>query len=176
MIAVRSSVSVPVLATLVRERLKAVDADVRLMRVVPFGDLLARPLARPRFNAFVLGVFGSAALLLSTVGLSAMLAAFVRHRDREIAVRMALGATATAVRRMVVAEASRLTGAGVLLGMACALVATQSLRGLLFEVAPLDPVSLGAAGVLIVMTAALAALRPVRRATRADILSVLRRE
>ena len=107
MLAVRSSAPLELLTSLASDRLAAVDPDVQLMRVTPFADLLARPLARPRFNAFLLGVFGFTALLLSTVGLYAVMAAYVRQRDREIAVRMALGATATTVRRMVAGEASR---------------------------------------------------------------------
>jgi putative ABC transport system permease protein len=138
--------------------------------------LLARPLARPRFNAFLLGVFGFAALLLSTIGLYAVLAASVRQRARETAIRMALGATPTTVRRMVAAEASRLAAVGVLIGIASAIVATRSLRGMLFEVGPLDPMSIISAGGLLIGAAALAARVPLRRATRVDIMTVLRNE
>ena len=176
MLAVRSTAPLERLTSLARARLGAVDPQVRLMRVVPFTDMLARPLARPRFNAFLLGVFGCAALLLSTVGLYAILAAYVRQRDREIAIRLALGATVAAVRRMVAGEAGRLAGVGVLVGMGCAMVATRSLQGMLFEVEPFDPVSLLTAGVLLIGAAALASHVPLRRATRADIATVLRSE
>jgi predicted permease len=176
MLAVRSTAPLELLTSLASDRLAAVDPDVQVMRVAPFADLLARPLARPRFNAFLLGVFGFTALLLSTVGLYAVMAAYVRQRDREIAVRMALGATATTVRRMVAGEASRLAGVGVLIGLGCAIVATRSLRGMLFEVESLDPLSLATAGAMLLCAAALASHVPLRRATRADIVSVLRTE
>jgi predicted permease len=176
MLAVLSTAPLEVLTSLVSDRLAAIDPNVRLMRVMPFADLLARPLARPRFNAFLLGVFGCAALLLSTIGFYAVLAASVRQRTREIAIRMALGATATTVRRMVAAEAGRLTAVGVLIGIGSAIVATRSLRGMLFEVEPLDAMSLISAGALLIGAAALAAGVPLRRATRADIVAVLRSE
>ncbi len=95
MLAVRSRAPLELLTTLAGQHLEAIDPDVRLMRVVPFVDMLARPLARPRFSAFLLSVFGFVALLLTTVGLYAVLAASVRQRDKEIAIRMALGATAS---------------------------------------------------------------------------------
>ena len=176
MLAVRTTAPLELLTSLATGRLGAVDPDVQLMRVAPFTEMLARPLAQPRFNAFLLGVFAFAALLLSTVGLYAVMAAYVRQRDREIAVRMALGATVAAVRRMVVAEASRLAGIGVLVGIGCALIAMRSLRGMLFEVEPIDPLSIVAAGLLLICATALASHLPLRRATRADVASVLRAE
>jgi putative ABC transport system permease protein len=176
MLAVRSTAPLELLTSLARERLAAVDPNVQLMRVTPFADLLARPLARPRFNAFLLGVFGLTALLLSTVGLYAVMAAYVRQRDREIAVRMALGATTTTVRRMVAGEASRLAGVGVLIGLGAAIGATRSLRGMLFEVEPFDPLSFAVAGAMLICSAVLASHIPLRRAARADIVSVLRSE
>jgi putative ABC transport system permease protein len=176
MLAVRTTAPLELLTSLARERVAAADPDVQLMRVMPFTDLLARPLARPRFNAMLLGVFGSAALLLSAIGLYAVLAASVRQRDREIAIRMALGATAATVRRMVAGEASRLAGVGVLAGIGSALVATRFLQGMLFEIAPVDPVSFVTAVVLLIGAAAFAAHVPLRRAGRADIVTVLRSE
>lgn len=174
MLAVRTTAPLELLTSLANDRIRAVDPDVQLMRVAPFADMLARPLARPRFNAFLLSIFGFAALLLSTLGLYAVMAAYVRQREREIAVRMALGATAAAVRRMVVAEAGRLAGLGALVGVGGALLAARSLRGMLFEVEPFDPLSIVAAALLLICAAALASYAPLSRATRADIVTVLR--
>ena len=105
------------MASLARGRIGIVDPAVRVMRAEPFADMLARPLARPRFNAFLLGVFGTVALLLSALGLYGVMAAYVRQRDREIAVRLALGASASRVCRLVLAEAGRLTGLGTAIGL-----------------------------------------------------------
>lgn len=174
MLAVRTTAPLELLASLASERIRAVDPDVQIMRVAPFTDLLERPMARPRFNALLLSLFGSAALLLSTVGLYAVMAAYVRQRERELAVRLALGASAAAVQRIVLAEAGRLAGLGALLGVGGAVVASRFLGGMLFEIHPLDPLTIVGAGVLLIGAAALASYIPARRATHADVMTVLR--
>ena len=174
MLVIRTTASLELVAKLARERIGTVDRDVQVMRVATFTEILDRPLARPRFNAFVLSVFGIAALLLSTIGLYAVMAAYVRQRDREIAVRLALGATASGVRRFVLREAVRLAGLGAALGVAGAATTTRLLRGILFEVVPLDPLAIVGAAFLLVAAAALASYLPVRRATRVDALALLR--
>jgi predicted permease len=174
MLIVRSTASLEALMSIVRSRIHDIDAKVTVLSAAPFADYLDRPLGRPRFNAFLIGLFGIAALMLSTLGLYAVMAAHVRQRDREIAVRLALGATGANVRRLVLGEASRLAGLGALLGVASAVVGTRFLRGLLFEVQPMDPLTIGGAAVLLIAASALAAYAPMRRAARADVASVLR--
>jgi hypothetical protein len=104
MLVLRTSSPLTLVTGLARERVRAVDPDVQVMRVAPFAVLLEGPLARPRFNAFLIGVFGVAALLLAAIGLYAVMAASVRQRDTEIGVRVALGATPSDVRRLVLGE------------------------------------------------------------------------
>ncbi len=175
MLIVRESVSLDLLtAAVARERIRAVDPNVTVLSVAPFADYLDRLLSRQRFNAFLIGLFGIAALLLSALGLYAVMAAHVRQRDREIAVRLALGATGANVRRLVLVEAGRLAGLGAVLGVAGAAAGTRFLRGLLFEVQPMDPLSIGGAAVLLFAVAALASYAPMRRATRADPMRILR--
>lgn len=174
MLIVRSTASLELLVSVARERIRAIDPNVTVLSAAPFADYLDRPLGRPRFNAFLIGVFGIAALLLSTLGLYAVMAAHVRQRDREIAVRLALGATGANVRRLVLVEAGRLVGLGALLGVAGAVAGTRFLRGLLFDVQPMDPVIIAGAAVLLMAAAALAAYAPMRRAARADVVRVLR--
>jgi predicted lysophospholipase L1 biosynthesis ABC-type transport system permease subunit len=176
LIAVRTAVPLERLASVVRDRIHAIDPDVRVMRIAPFGEMLDRPLARPRFNALLLGVFGVAALLLSSVGLYAVMAAYVGQRNREIALRMALGATGGSVRRLVLAEAARLAGLGAVIGLTGAGIATRLLSGMLFEVAPLDPLAMGSAALLLVAASALASYLPARRATRVDAAAMLRNQ
>src|SRR5260370_31269502 len=104
MLVVRTSPARAVVAAEVHARVQAVDPGVQVTRVSPFRELLQAPLARPRFNALLIGVFGAAALLLAMVGLYAVVAAYVRQRYTEIGVRLALGATAADERGLVVGE------------------------------------------------------------------------
>lgn len=170
----RTTAPLELLTSLAADRIRAIDSDVRLMRVVPFTEMLNRPLARPRFNAFLLSIFGVAALVLSTVGLYAVMAAYVRQRDREIALRLALGAGPSRVRCFVLAETVRLAGLGAVIGTAGAAATTPLLRGMLFEVDPLDPSTTIGAALLLVAASALASYLPVRRATRVDAVAMLR--
>jgi putative ABC transport system permease protein len=174
MLVLRTTASIDLVASLARERVETVDPDVRVMRVAPFVEMLDRPLARARFTAFLLGVFGAVALLLSAVGLYAVMAAFVRQRDREIAVRLALGATPSGVRRLVLTEAVRLASVGAVIGLAGAIVSTRLLRGMLYDVHPLDPFAIAGAALLLVGVSALASYLPARRATRIDATAMLR--
>ena len=174
MLVLRTTASLELVASVARAQVQGVDADVKVMRVAPFEEMLSRPLARPRFNAFLLSIFGIVALLLSTVGLYAVMAAYVRQRDREIAIRLALGATATRVRHFVLAETIRLAGLGALIGLAGAAAASGLVRGMLFGVDPLDLPSMIGAALLLVAAAALASYVPVRRATCVNAMAVLR--
>jgi putative ABC transport system permease protein len=152
----------------------AVDQDVHVMRAVPFTELLARPLARPRFAAWLVGVFGTSALLLAAIGLYAVMAAYVRQRSKEIGVRVALGATASNLRGLVLGEGLRLAVVGATLGLAGAIALAPLLRGLLYEVLPLDPATLLAATTLLIGVSVVACYLPARRATRVDPIAALR--
>jgi putative ABC transport system permease protein len=174
MLVLRTTAPLDLIAALSRERLRAVDPDVKVMRVAPFRQILEGPLARPRFNAFLLGIFAVAALFLSTIGLYAVMAAYVRYRDREIAVRVALGATPVDVSRLVIGEALCLAGLGAALGATGAIAATWLVQGLLFEVDPLDPLTLLGAALLLIVASGIASYIPVRRATHLDPAPLLR--
>ena len=170
----RTTAPLDLVASIARDRVKAVDPDVHVMRVAPFARMLDRPLARPRFNAFLLNIFGVTALLLSSIGLYAVMGAYVRQRDREIAVRIALGASAGTVRRFVLREALWLSGLGAAIGLAVAGGATRVLSAMLYEIDALDPPTLVGAALLMVAASALASSIPVRRATRVDAVAMLR--
>jgi putative ABC transport system permease protein len=173
-LAIRTSMEPSRVADAVRESIHAVDPTVRVSRVAPYADFMRLPLAWPRFNALLLGVFAAAALLLSAIGLYAVIAASVSQRRSEIGVRVALGATASDVRRLVLGEGLRLSAAGVLVGLSVSFVAMRTLRGLLFEVQPLDPATLFGAAVVLLMAALIASYVPARRATRVDAVKMLR--
>jgi ABC-type antimicrobial peptide transport system permease subunit len=124
----------------------------------------------------VLLVFAASALLMSTIGLFGVMAASVRQRRAEMGVRLALGATSAVVLRMVLGEGLRLALLGALAGLALAAFAANLLRGLLFEIEPLDPVSLLGAAVILVAAALVATWLPARYATRVSPLEALRAE
>ena len=146
------------------------------MRVRPFSGMLDAPLAGHRFNMRLAAIFAMVALTLATVGLYAVIAASVRQRDREIGIRMALGASSNNVRRLVFGEGLRLAGVGAAIGAAGAVAGTRLMQSLLFETAALNPAMVVAA-VLLLLTACVAACYiPVRRATRIDPVSLLHAE
>jgi predicted permease len=173
---IRTSAAPGFAAGAVRDAVRAVDPSLRVLRVAPYTDFMQRPLASPRFNALVLLVFATSALLMSAIGLFGVMAASVRQRRPEIGVRMALGATSEAVLRMVLGEGLRLALFGAVAGLALAAFAAGLLRGLLFEVQPLDPASLLGAAVVLVAAALAATWLPARYATRVAPVEVLRAE
>jgi putative ABC transport system permease protein len=173
-IVLRTTSPTDAVAALVRNRIRSVDPAVAVMRIAPFAELLRGPLARPRFNAFLIGAFGVAAWLLAAIGLYALMGASVRQRYTEIGIRVALGATAADVRRLVVGEGLRLAALGAAVGLVGAAAASRLARALLFEVHWLDPASMVAAALLLVGASALASYLPARRATSVDPVVTLR--
>ena len=146
---VRSTAPLSRVAEVVRDQVRAADPAVRVPRIALFGEFLREPLARPRFYTVLLGVFGVSALLLSAIGLYAVIAASVRQRYAEIGVRLALGARPADVRRMIVREGMRLAGFGAAAGLALAFARHSVPAGLLYEVHPLDPATLLMATLLL---------------------------
>jgi len=173
-IVLRTTSPTSAVARAARDRIQAVDPTVQVMRVARFAELLEGPLARPRFTALVIGVFGVAALFLAAIGVYAVMSADVRQRDTEIGLRIALGATPADVRRLILGEGLWLAGLGAGIGLAGAVAATRLLRGLLFEVHPLDPASMLAAALLLVGAATLASYLPARRALRVNPVVLLK--
>jgi ABC-type antimicrobial peptide transport system permease subunit len=175
-VVLRTSAPLSLVTDLVGSRVRALDPDVHVMPLRPFSDLLDEPLARPRFNSALIAVFGATGLGLAAIGLYAVMAASVRQRRREIGVRIALGATARDVRRLVLGEGARMVVLGAMFGLTLALVTTRALRGLLFEIQPLDPVALAAAIGLLMAVAGMALYIPTRQAGRVDPVTMLRAE
>jgi predicted permease len=160
------------------EPLRRALRDARLG--LPYLDI--RPLQRAidpqirpwRLGTAMFGVFGALAFLVAAVGLYGALAYGVAQRRQEIGVRMALGARAAQVVRLVLGEGLRVTLLGAVVGAAAALVGGRFLAGLLFDVRPTDPAVFAAVVGLVVVVAAAASLVPAWRATRVDPAEVLR--
>lgn len=145
--------------------------DVSLMR-----ELVARSMAQRRFMMGLLAAFAAAALLLAALGVYGIAAQAVVQRTREIGLRMALGASPAAALRLVLADGLRAILPGLAVGAAAAAGLTRAMRGALFGVSPLDPLSFGTAALVLAACALLACYAPARRATRVDPLVALRHD
>jgi putative ABC transport system permease protein len=146
-------------------------ADVRTMDAV-----VDRTLARSRIVAVLLAVFAVMALALAAVGVYGVMAYSVAQRTQEIGVRMALGATTDSVFAMVISDALRLVGIGVVAGLVCAAGLTRLLTTLLYETEPLDPITFILTAVVLTIVAMLASFVPARRGTRIAPNQALRAE
>ena len=162
------------LTSAVRSGVARIDAGVPLTRVQVFDDYLARSLARPRFNALLLGIFAGVAVLLTAIGIYGVMAYSVAQRRQEIGIRMALGAQRGDVLRLVVGGGMKLAAIGVLLGLTAALALTRVLKSLLYGVTPFDAPTLGAVAVLLGLVALLACWFPARRAASVNPIVALR--
>jgi ABC-type antimicrobial peptide transport system permease subunit len=130
--------------------------------------------ASPRFTMLLLILLGGTGLLLAAIGIYGVIAYQVGQRTREIGVRLALGATPGSVWSLVVRQAMTVALAGVLAGELLALVAARALSGLIYGVAPSDPLTFTSMGVILTGTALVASLVPAVRATRIDPIRALR--
>jgi hypothetical protein len=162
----------PALRAVVRE----LDRDQPLARVAPLAELIDSQTAARRFNTWLLGAFGAAAITLTAIGLYSLLAYLVALRRHEMAVRLAIGGRRSHVAGLVVRDVSWLVGIGMSLGLAGALAFARSMRGLLFGIEPWDPVSQGMTIALLCAVVVAAAWIPARRAMRVDPATVLRME
>jgi ABC-type antimicrobial peptide transport system permease subunit len=136
--------------------------------------VLADSLADRRFILLLIGVFGGAALLLATLGVYSVVSFLVAQRRQEIGVRVALGARAADVLRLVLRQGATLALIGILIGAVAALGLTRLIAKLLYGVSATDPVSFVAVTILLTVVALLASLIPARRAAKVDPMSVLR--
>lgn len=156
--------------------LRALDPELPLFAIRPMGALVDENLVAQRLSLWMLGGFSALALLLAAVGVFGVTAYLVAQRGREFGVRFALGASRGGVLRLVLAEAARIAGAGVALGLVAALAVGGALRSLLYEVAPRDPATLATAAATLLVLAVAAALVPAVRAARVDPLTALRQD
>ena len=174
---VRTTTSQPTaLTTSIRNVLGQIDAGVPLTRVRLFDDYIARSLARPRFNAFLLSIFAGVSLLLTAIGIYGVMAYSVAQRRQEIGIRMALGAQKGDVLRMIVGGGIRLTALGVVIGITAAYALTRLLGNLLYGIGSFDAATLGAVAFLLGAIALLACWLPAQRAAAVNPLSALREQ
>jgi predicted permease len=162
----------------VSEMFRRTGADPERFEVLPLEEMRETQMYPLRAAAWIGGLLGAIALVLSISGLYGVLSYTLSQRTREIGIRMALGATAGAVVALVMRQSVRLAGVGALVGLAIAFAALKALSSVvtLQEISLLNAAPFGAALVLVLAATALAAYQPARRATRVDPAETLRAE
>ena len=159
-----------------RTALAGVDPDVALSGVVTMAEQAGETVALPRLYALLVGIFAAAAVGLAILGVYGVMAYAVAQRQREISVRLALGAAPGTIRRLVLGRGVRLAALGLGLGLAGAALTGRLLRALLFGVSAVDPGTFAGVAALLAVMALAACLLPARRAMRVDPLVAIREE
>jgi predicted permease len=172
----RTAVDPLTLSAAVRREIQAVDAEVPASSIRTMEQYLAASVAPRRFNLWLLTVFAGAALVLAGTGLYGVVSCGVAQRKREIGIRMALGAQAGDVLKLVIGQGMAMTFAGVALGLVAALGLTRLMKSLLFSVSAADPLAFLVTASLLTFVALLACWIPARRATKVDPMVALRYE
>ena len=174
-IAIRTRLDNPLaLTSAARQVVTALDREVPVANVQTMETVVATSTAKTTFAMYLLGVAGAMALVLSAVGIYGVISYTVNQRRAEIGVRMALGAQATQVGRMVIGQSLRVAAVGIALGLVGAMATTRVMQSLLFGVTPTDPLTLAGATLILVAIGVVASYAPARRATAVDPVEVLR--
>ena len=173
---VRTSSEPATITSAVQRAVRELDPTLPLFDIRSMTEITAASMAQLSFTIIVLGAAALVTLILGAVGLYGVMAYVVSLRTRELAVRIALGATPSAVVRMLTTQGVTVTGFGIAGGLVLFVIVARALKSLLFGVAPTDPVTLVSASLLLVGIAALASWIPARRTSRVDPADVLRAE
>jgi putative ABC transport system permease protein len=161
------------IAPAVRSAVQSMEQEAPIV-IRTLEDVVGSSIARPRAISVLVGVFALVALALAAVGVYGVMAYSVRERTQEIGVRMALGASAASVFRLVIGQALRLVVLGVAVGLVAAGALTRLLERLLFQVEPLDPWTFAVTAVILVGVATVASYVPARRGMRMAPVEALR--
>jgi putative ABC transport system permease protein len=164
------------LAGAVREAIREVFPGTAFKEVVPLESKVSAAASTPRFFTVLVAIFGALALALAAVGLYGVVSYTVRQREREMAVRLALGAPPSRVARLMVRQGMLPVAIGLVIGLAGAFASTRVLRSLLFEVSSTDPVTYALVALLLAAVALIASYLPSRRAARVHPAMTLRAE
>ena len=173
---VRTEVEPLALAAAVRAQVAALNKDQPVFNVRTMKEILAQSVAARRFSLLLLTFFASVALGLASLGIYGLMSYEVAQRKREIGVRMALGAQATDVLKLVIGQGMKLAFLGVALGLVASVALTRTMKSLLFGVSATDPLTFAALALLLITVSLLACLIPARRAAKVDSVIALRSE
>jgi putative ABC transport system permease protein len=160
----------------IKGALHKIDPDQPIASIRPMTAYLAQSVAQRRFNMLLLAVFAGLALVLAAVGIYGVISYSVAQREREVGIRMALGAQTGDVLGLIVRQGMRPALFGLLAGIFAAAAMTRFMRSLLFQVSAIDPLVFAAVALVLALVAAIACVIPARRATRLDPVIALRSE
>lgn len=173
---IRTHLSAAALAPELRRIVQQADPDLPMVNIRTEREQMNANMQMELALATMTSAFGILALLLASVGIYGIMAYAVTQRTNEIGIRLALGALPRQVRGMILRESSWLTAAGLLVGLAGALLLTRLVKSMLYGIAPDDPTTLSAAVLLLLGVALAASWIPARRAARVDPMQALRHE
>ena len=159
-----------------RQAVRSADANLPLIGLQTMAEVVATSVARPRFTTTLIALFGGVALLLGAAGIYGVLAYTVALQAREIGIRMALGAGPSRVASLVLRQGMAPALLGLFLGVLAWLGLARLVTGLLFDVAPGDPLALVLVSIVLMLSACLACWLPAQRATRLDPIATLKAE
>ncbi|HEX6261200.1 MAG TPA: ABC transporter permease, partial [Woeseiaceae bacterium] len=163
-------------AQAVRREVAALDPTLPISDFRTMEQVVAASVARPRLMMLLLATFAAVALVLGAVGVYGVMSSLVGRRTREMGIRLALGALPHQVAGLVLKNTLTLTALGIAVGLVLAFVLTRALSGMLYGVAATDATIFVGVPLVLAAVALIAALVPIRRATRVDANSVLRHE
>ncbi len=158
----------------VRTAVRQVDPTEPVSRIRTLDQMVAASVDKPRFSVMLLGLFAGLALVLAIVGIYGVTSYSISQRTRELGIRMALGAERGSVLRMLMMEAGRLAGAGVLCGIVAAFAMTRILASLLYGVSTTDPLTFVGVPLGLILAVLVATWLPGRKATRIQPVTALR--
>ncbi|HKW12320.1 MAG TPA: ABC transporter permease, partial [Gemmatimonadaceae bacterium] len=173
---VRSASDPTLLAAAVRAVVRELDRAVAVSDIRTMDAVVAESIRGTRFTVLLVGAFALAALLLGAIGIYGVMSYLVGQRTQEMGIRLALGATMSAVIALVVGRAAGLAAVGIAVGIVTALFATRWLTALLYDVSATDPITFMLVPLLFLAVAIVASYAPARRATRIDPVRALRAE
>jgi putative ABC transport system permease protein len=160
----------------IRQQVLAIDKDQPVYGVYTMNEVRAISVTVYTFGFAMMGIFATVALVLATIGIYGVMAFAVTQRTQEIGIRMALGARAVDVLKLVVRNGMSLAVMGIVAGLAGAFGITRLMASLLFDVSPTDAVTFGLVTAGLLLVALVACYIPARRATKVDPLVALRYE